>query len=97
MPVKITVVANKSKTTIKAISKFSNLWIAGRLLLASEKKEQNNEGSNDNMFKKMGKAISNFGKLIWANKKSIIGLTCQSTAIPRASKTKRHRSMPISK
>lgn len=79
VPVKITVVANKSKTTIKAISKFSNLWIAGRLLLASEKKEQNNEGSKDNMFKKIGEAISNFGKLIWANKKSIIG-TCAAVA-----------------
>lgn len=79
IPVKVSVVANKSKTTIKVISKFSNLWVAGRLFMTSRVDEQDKEGSKDNMFKKIWNGLATFGKLIWANKKSIIG-TCAAVA-----------------
>ena len=78
VPVKITVVTNKGKSIVKAVSKVSLLWTSGRLL--SEDGKENKDKENIKMaeekkkgfWSKVGGFFKTVGQWIYANKLSII-------------------------
>lgn len=71
IPIKVTVVTNKGKSLVKAVSKVGLLWTSGRLL--SDDGEQKDIKEKDNMFKKIGAGFKAFGLWVYSNKKSLIG------------------------